>query len=95
MTFDFFTFQVNGFFGARGIAGAIPDAYTYIAKGFYYRVRYLNQDNRIKMHEYYRDAWTFHVKGLWYYRNKESLPSLTFVGSPNFGKLCLTYLRVL
>ena len=37
------------------------------------------------MHEYVRDKWTFHAKGLWYYLPNEPLPSLTLIGSPNFG----------
>ena len=37
------------------------------------------------MQEYVRAKWTFHVKGLWFYPPKEPLPSLTLIGSPNFG----------
>ena len=54
--------------GAHGISGNIPAVYTNIAKEFYSQVIHRNQDNRIALHEYYRDDWTFHAKGLWYYR---------------------------
>lgn len=40
---------------------------------------------RISVHEYVRDKWTFHVKGLWYYPANKHLPNLTLIGSPNFG----------
>lgn len=30
--------EVNGFFGARGVAGAIPEAYVHIARQFYNKV---------------------------------------------------------
>lgn len=77
--------KVNGFFGASGFAGAIPSAYTYIAKQFFHRIMKSGEQNRILLHEYEREAWTFHVKGLWYYKPQENLPSVTLIGSPNFG----------
>ncbi|PIK61702.1 putative CDP-diacylglycerol--glycerol-3-phosphate 3-phosphatidyltransferase, mitochondrial [Apostichopus japonicus] len=77
--------QVNGFYGASGISGYIPDSYTYIAKKFYRAVCRRKLQERIGMHEYYRDGWTFHAKGLWYYLPGQSLPSLSLIGSPNFG----------
>ena len=43
------------------------------------------QTENISVQEYVRDKWTFHVKGLWYYPPNEPLPSLTLIGSPNFG----------
>ncbi|XP_046352189.2 CDP-diacylglycerol--glycerol-3-phosphate 3-phosphatidyltransferase, mitochondrial-like isoform X1 [Haliotis rufescens] len=77
--------EVNGFFGAKGIAGSIPTAYVHIANQFFKSLVWYGQTRRIQMFEYFRDKWTFHVKGLWYYLPGESLPSLTFIGSPNFG----------
>ncbi|XP_046579098.1 CDP-diacylglycerol--glycerol-3-phosphate 3-phosphatidyltransferase, mitochondrial-like isoform X1 [Haliotis rubra] len=77
--------EVNGFFGAKGIAGSIPTAYVHIANLFFKSLVWYGQTQRIQMFEYFRDKWTFHVKGLWYYLPGESLPSLTFIGSPNFG----------
>lgn len=64
-------------------------AYTHIAKTFFSKVLRYKQENRIALHEYERSDWTFHVKGLWYYKPEESLPSVTFIGSPNFGKILL------
>lgn len=37
------------------------------------------------MHEYQRKGWTFHAKGIWHYLPGQVLPSLTLIGSPNFG----------
>ncbi|GBM62409.1 CDP-diacylglycerol--glycerol-3-phosphate 3-phosphatidyltransferase, mitochondrial [Araneus ventricosus] len=77
--------KVNGFYGAKGVSGAIPSAYTQIVKTFFSKVLSYRQQDRIKLCEYERPSWTFHVKGLWYYKPNASLPSVTFIGSPNFG----------
>ncbi|XP_005989149.1 CDP-diacylglycerol--glycerol-3-phosphate 3-phosphatidyltransferase, mitochondrial isoform X2 [Latimeria chalumnae] len=77
--------EVNGFFGAKGVAGAIPAAYVYIARQFYEKVCRLGLQERIKLHEYFRNDWTFHAKGLWYYLPGSNLPCLSLIGSPNFG----------
>ncbi|CAJ1080015.1 CDP-diacylglycerol--glycerol-3-phosphate 3-phosphatidyltransferase%2C mitochondrial [Xyrichtys novacula] len=77
--------EVNGFFGAKGVAGAIPAAYIHIARQFYNQVCRLGQQERIHLHEYHRSQWTFHAKGLWYYLQGQDRPCLTLIGSPNFG----------
>nr|XP_006635218.1 PREDICTED: CDP-diacylglycerol--glycerol-3-phosphate 3-phosphatidyltransferase, mitochondrial isoform X1 [Lepisosteus oculatus] len=77
--------EVNGFFGAKGVAGSIPAAYVHIARQFYSRVCRLGQQERIRLHEYHQRNWTFHAKGLWYYLQGSDKPCLTLVGSPNFG----------
>uniref|UniRef100_A0A8C8S5M5 CDP-diacylglycerol--glycerol-3-phosphate 3-phosphatidyltransferase n=1 Tax=Pelusios castaneus TaxID=367368 RepID=A0A8C8S5M5_9SAUR len=77
--------EVNGFFGAQGVAGAIPAAYVYIAHQFYSEVCCLGQRDRVQLQEYSRNGWTFHAKGLWLYLAGSRLPCLTLIGSPNFG----------
>ncbi|XP_045125336.1 CDP-diacylglycerol--glycerol-3-phosphate 3-phosphatidyltransferase, mitochondrial-like isoform X2 [Portunus trituberculatus] len=77
--------EANGFLGAGGFAGAIPAAYTQLAKLFFGRVKDGEQEHRISLHEYRRKGWTFHAKGLWYSRPGQTWPVLTMVGSPNFG----------
>ncbi|TRY53908.1 hypothetical protein DNTS_033672 [Danionella cerebrum] len=57
--------EVNGFFGAKGVAGAIPEAYVHLARQFYNKVCQLGQQSRVRLHEYYRPDWTFHAKGGW------------------------------
>uniref|UniRef100_F6SD21 CDP-diacylglycerol--glycerol-3-phosphate 3-phosphatidyltransferase n=1 Tax=Ornithorhynchus anatinus TaxID=9258 RepID=F6SD21_ORNAN len=54
--------EVNGFFGARGVAGAIPAAYVYIERQFYRQVCNLGQEERVRLQEYRRSGWTFHAK---------------------------------
>ncbi|KAL2078485.1 hypothetical protein ACEWY4_026170 [Coilia grayii] len=77
--------EVNGFFGAKGVAGAIPAAYVHLARQFYSKVCQLGQQSRVHLHEYHRADWTFHAKGLWYYLDGSERPCLTLIGSPNFG----------
>lgn len=77
--------EVNGFYGARGAAGAIPYLYTQVARQFHQQLCAFQQKKRIQLFEYYRSKWTFHVKGLWYYVDRDPLPSLTLIGSSNFG----------
>ena len=83
-----FLLQANGFLGASGIAGSIPSVYTLVARRFYQRTRDLVQRHRVHISEYQRSGWTFHGKGLWYYLPGHTLPILTLIGSPNFGKSC-------
>ncbi|KAM4843230.1 CDP-diacylglycerol--glycerol-3-phosphate 3-phosphatidyltransferase, mitochondrial isoform 2-T2 [Thomomys bottae] len=77
--------EVNGFFGAKGVAGAIPAAYVHIERQFFSEVCGLGQQERVQLQEYWRRGWTFHAKGLWLYLAGSSLPCLTLIGSPNFG----------
>lgn len=55
--------EVNGFFGAKGVAGAIPAAYVYIEHQFFSEVCCLQQQERVQLQEYSRAGWTFHAKG--------------------------------
>lgn len=77
--------KANGFYGARGPAGGITHAYTLISKQFFDKVQTRGSSERIRLFEYYRDKWTFHSKGLWYYLPGSSYPIATMVGSANFG----------
>ncbi|KAF4532394.1 hypothetical protein B566_EDAN003846 [Ephemera danica] len=77
--------NANGFLGARGPAGGIPAAYTLLAHRFLTLLRHNSQGHRVSLWEYQLPGWTYHAKGLWYCLPEENLPSLTLVGSPNFG----------
>uniref|UniRef100_M3YP32 CDP-diacylglycerol--glycerol-3-phosphate 3-phosphatidyltransferase n=1 Tax=Mustela putorius furo TaxID=9669 RepID=M3YP32_MUSPF len=77
--------EVNGFFGAKGVAGAIPAAYVHIERQFFRELCSLGQQERVRLQEYWRRGWTFHAKGLWLYLAGSGLPCLTLIGSPNFG----------
>ena len=67
------------------LSGGIPHAYTLLARDFHKQILEHKQTDNILVQEYIRHKWTFHVKGLWYYPPNEPLPSLTLIGSPNFG----------
>ncbi|XP_055332207.1 CDP-diacylglycerol--glycerol-3-phosphate 3-phosphatidyltransferase, mitochondrial-like [Paramacrobiotus metropolitanus] len=77
--------QTNGFFGAEGASSAVPAMYVQIAKTFFKHIQRHAQQHRVKLYEYYRDGWTYHVKGLWATLPGQQNPALTLVGSPNFG----------
>ncbi|XP_018015548.1 CDP-diacylglycerol--glycerol-3-phosphate 3-phosphatidyltransferase, mitochondrial [Hyalella azteca] len=64
--------KANGFLGASGVAGAIPSAYTLLAKQFLAEVERWRQRVRVKLYEYQRLDWTFHAKGLWYSEESNS-----------------------
>ena len=72
--------RANGFFGASFPAGGIPHAYTLIARKFFDAVAASGHRERIKLHEYRRDGWTFHGKGLWYSPPGEERPIATLIG---------------
>lgn len=76
------TFQ---FTAAKGVAAGIPAAYTRIEGLFCKRCDRLEQRERVTLWEYVKPGWTYHAKGLWYNLPGQSKPSLTLIGSPNFG----------
>ncbi|XP_059611095.1 CDP-diacylglycerol--glycerol-3-phosphate 3-phosphatidyltransferase, mitochondrial [Phlebotomus argentipes] len=78
--------NANGFKGAKGPAGGIPDAYTLIARQFHEKLTRAQQDHRVSLFEYQLPGWTYHAKGLWYYLPDSSLPAMTLIGSSNFGE---------
>uniref|UniRef100_A0A1L8DZ75 CDP-diacylglycerol--glycerol-3-phosphate 3-phosphatidyltransferase n=1 Tax=Nyssomyia neivai TaxID=330878 RepID=A0A1L8DZ75_9DIPT len=78
--------NANGFKGAKGPAGGIPDAYTLIARQFYEKLMAAKQEHRVSLYEYQLPGWTYHAKGLWYYLPNSSLPAMTLIGSSNFGE---------
>lgn len=67
------------------MAGGIPDGYTLLARRFKAQLDRQCQQNRIHLLEYIRKGWTYHAKGLWYYSPGSEKPSMTLIGSPNFG----------
>ncbi|GAV08952.1 hypothetical protein RvY_18568 [Ramazzottius varieornatus] len=77
--------KANGFFNAEGASGHVPAMYVQIARTFFDAIHSGAQQHRIKLYEYYRDKWTYHVKGLWATLKGQKNPCLTLVGSPNFG----------
>ncbi|CAG8534918.1 9627_t:CDS:2 [Funneliformis mosseae] len=77
--------EANGFFSSKGISKHLPQAYTLIEKQFFSDICRHGKEHLIKIQEYKRPGWTFHAKGLWCYIHGESWPSLTIIGSSNYG----------
>ncbi|XP_026276806.1 CDP-diacylglycerol--glycerol-3-phosphate 3-phosphatidyltransferase, mitochondrial isoform X3 [Frankliniella occidentalis] len=77
--------STNGFLNANGVAGGIPALYTQLAKEFFNKACKLQQQDRVEIKEYIRPGWTYHGKGLWLTLPGQKFPSLSLVGSPNFG----------
>ncbi|KAJ2724536.1 CDP-diacylglycerol--glycerol-3-phosphate 3-phosphatidyltransferase [Coemansia sp. Benny D115] len=74
----------NGFHGASGISGYIPDMYSLIEYEFLRSARKEGRKSLLAVEEYERSGWTFHGKGIWCYLDGR-LPRLTMIGSPNYG----------
>lgn len=51
----------------------------------------MDQHNRITLWEFIKPGWTYHAKGLWYTLPDQRKPSLTLIGSSNFGKVFITF----
>ncbi|RIB15407.1 hypothetical protein C2G38_2018086 [Gigaspora rosea] len=77
--------EANGFYGSKGISKYIPMAYTFIEYQFFNDIIHYGKGHLIKIEEYKRQNWTFHAKGLWCYLNEQQWPSLTIIGSSNYG----------
>ena len=58
-------------------------AYSLIEKKFYKQIHKAQAD--VKLHEYIREDWTFHGKGLWCTEPNRHTP-FTVLGSSNFGR---------
>ncbi|OMJ16510.1 CDP-diacylglycerol-glycerol-3-phosphate 3-phosphatidyltransferase, mitochondrial [Smittium culicis] len=60
----------NGFYGAKGISGHIPNAYSMFELEFMNLVEKKNRSEKIKLFEFYRQDWTYHAKGILFLLNK-------------------------
>jgi CDP-diacylglycerol--glycerol-3-phosphate 3-phosphatidyltransferase len=93
--------KANGFYGARGIAGALPLAYSLIEHQFVATCQAVSRYGGaagVRLFEYTRPHWTFHCKGVWLTPWRapgraggtagggEELPFCTVIGSPNLGR---------
>ena len=77
--------EAHGFDSAKGISGALPLAYAERSRLFFERIRRQPDDSNISLHEYTRDGWTYHAKGVWFTSSSETSPWLSVIGSSNFG----------
>jgi CDP-diacylglycerol--glycerol-3-phosphate 3-phosphatidyltransferase len=78
--------EANGFFNSKGVSRFLPPAYTFIERKFYRQVKRAGRQDEISIEEYKRAGWTYHAKGLWVSLNERAPPSVTMIGSPNFGQ---------
>ncbi|KAJ1501078.1 CDP-diacylglycerol--glycerol-3-phosphate 3-phosphatidyltransferase [Coelomomyces lativittatus] len=77
--------KANSFYHSKGISKWIPDAYSYLERTFLSRVYQHHQQHRIDLKEYDRDQWTYHAKGVWLSPSTSRAPTVTVIGSSNFG----------
>ena len=77
--------EANGWWGAKGIARYVPDIYSAVAYDFICHVRESHNTERVALHEWRRQAWSYHAKGLWYQTAYQKYPCMTMIGSSNFG----------
>ena len=75
--------HANGFYGAQGISRHITTMYTQLSNLFLQKIA--SSNGRIRYFEFKKENWSFHAKGVWFYRNGDELPFLTMIGSPNYG----------
>ena len=58
--------KANGFYTANGVSGSLPLAYSLLEQQFIETFNKTRTDTKINMHEYGREGWTFHGKGMWF-----------------------------
>ncbi|CAJ0954536.1 unnamed protein product, partial [Mesorhabditis belari] len=74
--------KANGFYGASGASRYVPSMYSWIANEFLKTVEANKRSKDVKMHEWSRNGWTFHAKGLWFQKS-DTLACM--IGSSNYG----------
>ena len=77
--------DANGFLKAAGVAGNIPAVYSHLTKQFYHQICKEERVANINIWEYIRPNWTYHAKGIWFYEKQMPFPSMTTIGSSNYG----------
>ncbi|GAM28802.1 hypothetical protein SAMD00019534_119780 [Acytostelium subglobosum LB1] len=77
--------ETNGFAGATGMSGVVPDLYGIIERRFLQKTIDTGNSGRISIVEYIRHKWSYHAKGMWITAPDQKLPNITLIGSPNFG----------
>ena len=82
--------EANGFFGASGLPGYVPQVYSYLAHAFYTRAL-STEGADVALYEWARSGMTFHAKGLWVWPDQEDdNRSVNIIGSSNYGSRSFT-----
>jgi CDP-diacylglycerol--glycerol-3-phosphate 3-phosphatidyltransferase len=77
--------KANGFYGSKGISGHLPAAYTWLQHRFWRKLVARGRQERVGIHEWHKAGWTYHAKGIWFYPARHGNPTMTLLGSSNFG----------
>jgi CDP-diacylglycerol--glycerol-3-phosphate 3-phosphatidyltransferase len=75
----------NGFSGARGVAGRIPEGYTLLEQRFVRAARAAGRGEEVVLQEWERAGWTYHAKGVWARPAHDAPPVATLLGSTNLS----------
>ncbi|KRX07518.1 hypothetical protein PPERSA_11067 [Pseudocohnilembus persalinus] len=74
----------NSFYKAGRVKGWIPYFYRVFEYNFLKEVQN-NKKQQIFLHEFQKNQWTFHSKGMWVCENNQDVPNLTIIGSSNYS----------
>ena len=88
--------QANGFYRSKGVSGRIPEGYTLLEQRFWRGIirsnRVWSGQHCVQLHEWVRDGWTYHAKGIWVTPTGDSTsdesgnyPVMTLFGSTNLN----------
>lgn len=82
--------EANGFFGAPGLSGSIPLAYSLLEYRTWRRIAGIKASQETfskQLLEYSRRGWEYHAKGVYWSPGQSTVnrPALTSIGSSNFG----------
>jgi CDP-diacylglycerol--glycerol-3-phosphate 3-phosphatidyltransferase len=77
--------KANGFFFGKGLLPCIPMMYCRLLKQFFDLGQKMRPQGSLHIAEWFVDGWTYHGKGMWWIKAGDTLPSVTNVGSSNYG----------
>lgn len=77
--------KANGFFFGKGLLPCIPMMYCLLLKQFYDLCEKMKPHGSLQISEWFVDGWTYHGKGMWWVKKGEAFPTVTNVGSSNYG----------
>lgn len=81
--------KANGFYKARFPLGLVPEIYKFLTVQFHNLLEKSKMSSIFHLVEYHRQNWTFHGKGLWYFKENPKDHSeniaCTIIGSSNYG----------
>lgn len=78
--------QANSFYKAGFIKKNIPYFYRRYEQILLQKMK---NKKEFSLYEFYRNAWSFHSKGLWFYEKGKNVPNMTVIGSSNYSKIII------